>query len=134
MYNFAKAGRQKASSAGASVSTDDIAKAVDVMQTQLVGLYSAMPCILPDTGGHVRYGAPHGMALKMSELTTAEYREGISSLPPEIQLEKIQKLVEERKQASKMVRLVFTSLIPKPLTTFGMVFRQGMKRKVRRLV
>ena len=54
------------------------------------------------------------------------------SLPPDIQHAKIQKLVEGRKQASKMVRLVFTNLIPiDPIR--WMVFRHDKKQNIRRL-
>jgi hypothetical protein len=110
--HFAKACRQNASSPGASVSSEDTANARAVMQTQLMGLFGVMPVLLPNADGHVRYGAPHSMALKMSEMTLAEYLGRIGSLPPEIQLEMMQKLVEERKQASLKVRLVFISLMP----------------------
>ncbi len=133
--NFAHAGRQKASSAGALVSSEDTANAFAVMQTQLMGLYGVMPSLLPNAGGHVGYGVPHDMALNMSERTVAEYRERTGSLPPGIQLKKIQKLVEGRKQASQKVRLVFTSLIPVDhVSGFGMGFRHEMKQKIRRLV
>ena len=110
--NFAKACRQNASSPGASVSSEDTANAFAVMQTQLMGLFGAMPCLLPNADGHVRYGMPHDMARKMSELAVAEILGRISSLPPEIQLEKMKKLVEGRKQASQKVRLMFISLLP----------------------
>ena len=109
--NIAKACRQNASSPGASGSSEDTANALAVMQTQLMGVYGAMPVLLPNARGHV-YGVPHSMALKMSEMTTAEYLGRIGSLPPEIQVEMMQKLVEERKQASLKVRLVFISLMP----------------------
>ena len=52
------------------------------------------------------------MARKMSEMTVAEFCGRTDSLPPDIQLEKMQKLVEGRKQASQKVRLVFISLMP----------------------
>lgn len=104
--------RKNASSAGALVSSEDTANACAVMQTQLMGFYGMMPCLLPNADGHVRYGVPHAMARKMSEMTVAEYRERTGSLPPDIQLEKMQKLVEGRKQASQKVRLMFISLIP----------------------
>ena len=52
------------------------------------------------------------MARKMSELAVAEILGRIDSLPPEIQLEKMKKLVEGRKQASQKVRLMFISWIP----------------------
>ena len=110
--NFAKACRQNASSPGASGSSEDIANACAVMQTQLMGLYGIMPCLLPNADGQVRYGAPHDMARKMSELAVAEIRGRIDSLPPEIQLETMKKLVEGRKQASQKVRLMFISWIP----------------------
>ena len=110
--NFAKACRQNASSPGASVSSEDTANAFAVMQTQLMGLFGAMPCLLPNAGGHVVYGVPHDMALKMSQMTVDEYRKRTDSLPPGIQHEKMQKLVEGRKQASQKVRLMFISLLP----------------------
>jgi hypothetical protein len=110
--NFAMACRQNASSAGASASSEDTANAYAVMQTQLIGVFRVMPCLLPNADGHVVYGTPHSMALKMSEMTAAEYLGRIGSLPPEIQVEKVQKLVEGRKQASQKVRLVFFSLMP----------------------
>jgi hypothetical protein len=110
--NFAKACRQNASSPGASVSSEDTANACAVMQTQLIGFLSVMPSLLPNAGGRVVYGLPHGMALKISEMAVAEILGRISSLPPEIQLEKMKKLVEGRKQASQKVRLMFISWIP----------------------
>ena len=110
--HFAKACRQNASSPGASFSSEDTANARAVMQTQLVGFYGAMPVLLPNADGRVVYGAPHSMALEMSEMTLAEYLARIVSLPPEIQVEMMQKLVEERKQASLKVRLVSISLMP----------------------
>lgn len=108
--NIDKACRQNASSPGASVSSEDTANARAVMQTQLMGVYGAMPVLLPNAG-HA-YGVPHPMALKMSEMTLAEYLARIGSHPPKIQVEMMQKLVEERKQASLKVRLVFISLMP----------------------
>ena len=110
--HFAKDCRQNASSPGASVSSEDTANACAVMQTQLMGLCGIMPCLLPNADGHVRYGMPHDMARKMSELAVAEILGRIDSLPPEIQLEKMKKLVEGRKQASQKVRLMFISWIP----------------------
>jgi hypothetical protein len=112
--NIAKACRQNASSPGASVSSEDTANARAVMQTQLMGVFGAMPVLLPHASlsGRVVYGAPHSMALEMSKRTLAEYLGRIGSLPPEIQVEMMQKLVEERKQASLKVRLVFISLMP----------------------
>ena len=127
------AGRQTASSAGTSLSSENTANAYGVLQTQLTGVFGVIPCLLPDAGGLVIYGVPYEMALEMAGRAVAEHRARNDSLPPDIQHAKIQKLVEGRKQASKMVRLVFTNLIPiDPIR--WMVFRHDKKQKIRRLV
>ena len=130
--NLISAGRQTASSAGTSLSSENTANAYGVLQTQLTGFFGVIPCILPDAG-LVRYGVPFDMALDMSKRAVAEHRARNDSLSPDIQHAKIQKLVEGRKQASKMVRLVFTDLIPiDPI--HWMVFRHDKKQKIRQLV
>ena len=120
------------SEAGTSVSSENTANAYGVLQTQLTGFFGVMPCLLPKAGGLVGYGVPYEMALEMAERAVAEHRASNDSLPPDIQHAKIQKLVEGRKQASKMVRLVFTNLMPiDPIC--GMVFRHDKKQNIRRL-
>jgi hypothetical protein len=99
-------GRQMASSAGTLVSTESIANSYELLQKQLLGAFGVIPCLLPDSSGLVRYGVPHEMGIEMAKRAVDEVRARNARRPPHIQLEEVQKLVEERKKASTMVRLV----------------------------
>jgi hypothetical protein len=101
-------GRQMASSAGTLVSTESIANAYDSSQKQLQGFFGVMPCLLPNSSGlaRVQYGVPHEMGMEMAKRAVDEVRARNALLPPHIQLAEVQKLIEERKKASTMVRLV----------------------------
>jgi len=108
------AGRQIALSADTVSSENAVNAAYGVMTTQLRGAFSVIPALVPQGDGTtaLRYGVKNDMARVMAERAVAEHRARNDSLPPDIQHAKIQKLVEGRKQASQMVRLVFTNLIP----------------------
>ncbi len=102
-------GRQMASSsAGILVSTESIENAYELSQKQLLGFFRVMPCLLPNSSGPqaVRYGVPHEMGMEMAKRAVDEVRARNALLPPHIQLAEVQKLIEERKKASAMVRLV----------------------------
>lgn len=101
--------RQMASSAGASalVSEDSLAsKAYELLQAQLMGAFGVMPCLLPDSLGNVGYGVRPEMGLVMARRAVDELRARNASLPPHVQIAKVEKLIEDRKKVSKMVRLV----------------------------
>jgi hypothetical protein len=100
------AGRQTASSAGTSVSTEPIANAYELAQTQLQGVFGVMPCMLPNdnSGGLVKYGVPYAIGKEMAKRAVDEDRVRNSLLSPEIQRAEVHKLIEERKNASIMVR------------------------------
>ena len=100
------AGRQMVSSAGTSVSTESIESAYELSQIQLQGVFGVMPCLMPNSGGLVRYGVPPEMGMEMAKRAVDEVRARNALLPPHIQLAEVQKLIEERKKASTMVRLV----------------------------
>ena len=100
------AGRQMASSAGTSVSTESIESAYELLQIQLQGFFGVMPCLMPNSRGLVRYGVPHEMGMEMAKRAVNEVRAGNAKLPPHIQLAEVHKLIGERKKASTMVRLV----------------------------
>lgn len=100
------AGRQMASSAGTSVSTESIESAYELLQIQLQGVFGVMPCLMPNSRGLVRYGVPHEMGMEMAKRAVDEVRARNAKLPPHIQLAEVHKLIGERKKASTMVRLV----------------------------
>jgi len=100
------AGRQKASSAHTSVSTESTEKAYEWLQIQLQGFFGVMPCIVPNSSGLVLYGAPHEMGMEMAKRAVDEFRARNARLPPYIQLAEVHKLIGERKKASTMVRPV----------------------------
>ena len=104
------AGRQRASSAGALVSTESVSKAYELAQTQLVGAFCVMPALLPGQPGSlqpgdVRYGVSPEMALDMARRAVDEVRARNALLPPHVQIAKVEKLIEDRKKVSLMVRL-----------------------------
>ena len=85
------AGRQRASSAGALVSTESVSKAYELAQTQLVGAFCVMPALLPGQPGSlqpgdVRYGVSPEMALDMARRAVDEVRVRNASQPLHIQL------------------------------------------------
>ena len=102
--------RQMASSASASalVSADSlVSKAYALLQAQLMGAFGVMPCLTPDSlGNDVGYGVRPEMGLVMARRAVDELRARNASLPPHVQIAKVEKLIEDRKQVSKMVRLV----------------------------
>lgn len=100
------AGRQMASSAGTSVSTESIANAYELSQIQLQGVFGVMPCLVPNSRGLVGYGVPYEMGMEMAKRAVDEVRARNAMLPPHIQLAEVHKLIGERKKASTMVRLV----------------------------
>ena len=101
--------RQMASSASASalVSADSlVSKAYALLQAQLMGAFGVMPCLTPDSLGNVGYGVRPEMGLVMARRAVDELRARNASLPPYVQIAKVEKLIEDRKKVSKMVRLV----------------------------
>jgi hypothetical protein len=136
------AGRQRASSAGALVSTESVSKAYELAQTQLVGAFCVMPALLPgQPGSHqpgdVRYGVSPEMALDMARRAVDEVRVRNASQPLHIQLAVVEELVEERKKVSIMVRLVtrLTTLMSIDQSVGCMVFRHDeLQKKIRFLV
>lgn len=104
--------RQMASSASASalVSADSlVSKAYALLQAQLMGAFGVMPCLTPDSLGNVGYGVRPEMGLviiSMARRAVDELRARNASLPPHVQIAKVEKLIEDRKKVSKMVRLV----------------------------
>ena len=101
--------RQMASSAtDASVSAESlVSKAYELLQAQLVGAFGVMPCRTPDSlGNDVGYGVRPEMGLVMARRAVDELRARNASLPPHVQIAKVEKLIEDRKKVSLMVRLV----------------------------
>ena len=99
---ISKAGRQMASSA------TDASKAYELLQAQLVGAFALMPVLLPGSlgPGDFRYGVKPEMGKEMARRAVDEVRARNASLPPHVQIAKVEKLIEDRKKVSKMVRLV----------------------------
>jgi hypothetical protein len=75
------AGRQKASSAHTSVSTESTEKAYEWLQIQLQGCFGVMPCIVPNSSGLVLYGAPDEMGMEMAKRAVDEFRARNARLP-----------------------------------------------------
>ncbi len=99
--------RQMASSAtDAFVSAESrVSKAYELLQAQLVGAFRVMPSLMPDSRGQVVYGVSPEMALDMARRAVDEVRARNASLPPHVQIAKVEKLIEDRKKVSLMVRL-----------------------------
>jgi hypothetical protein len=99
---ISKAGRQMASSA------TDASKAYELLQAQLVGAFALMPVLLPGSlgpAGDVRYGVKPEMGKEMARRAVDEVRARNALLPPHVQIAKVEKLIEDRKKVSLMVRL-----------------------------
>ena len=98
---ISKAGRQMASSA------TDASKAYELLQAQLVGAFALMPVLLPGSlgPGDFRYGVKPEMGKEMARRAVDEVRARNASLPPHVQIAKVEKLIEDRKKVSLMVRL-----------------------------
>ena len=93
-------------SAGALVSTESVSKAYELALKQLMGAFGVMPCLTPDSHGNVGYGVRHEMGLVMARRAVDELRARNASLPPQVQIARVEKLIEDRKKVSRMVRLV----------------------------
>jgi hypothetical protein len=98
---ISKAGRQMASSA------TDASKAYELLQAQLVGAFALMPVLLPGSlgPGDFRYGVKPEMGKEMARRAVDEVRARNALLPPHVQIAKVEKLIEDRKKVSLMVRL-----------------------------
>ena len=94
--------RQMASSA------TDASKAYELLQAQLVGAFALMPVLLPGSlgPGDFRYGVKPEMGKEMARRAVDEVRARNALLPPNVQIAKVEKLIEDRKKVSRMVRLV----------------------------
>ena len=99
--------RQMASSpTDALVSAESlVSKAYELLQAQLVGAFGVMPNLMPDSRGIVEYGVRPEMGLDMARRAVDEVRARNASLPPHVQIAKVEKLIEDRKKVSLMVRL-----------------------------
>ena len=98
---ISKAGRQMASSA------TDASKAYELLQAQLVGAFALLPVLLPGSlgPGDFRYGVKPEMGKEMARRAVDEVRARNALLPPHVQIAKVEKLIEDRKKVSLMVRL-----------------------------
>ena len=109
MMRLDAAGRQNASSAGSSLSSEDAANEYLLYQIQLMGIFGSMPILLQNG---VSYGAPYVAAQTMAECAVREKRERFDQLPADVRGAKLNKLVDDTKTAAVKVRLVLTNLIP----------------------
>lgn len=105
------AGRQNASSADESLSSENTENEYRALQTQFTAVFGVMPALLP---GGFSYGVPFEMAQAMAECVVNEKRKRLDPLSAAIRRPKIQKLVDDLKQEGAQVRLVLSTnyLIP----------------------